>query len=312
MWFVGLIALVGTLLAAASKIAQPPWVCPLLVISAIFLIPLFIFLIFLMQTKFRTQSLDDQYYAEWLKRQEQIINQMESKLNESTKALVNSSASMKDMSQYGIKRIYSNQREALTVLVQDIESETVQLGFVGVSLRGILAEEESNSIRSLIEQKAKIPGFSLRFLFTHPSMASFRERPEGRVCGSIAKEIMESIVTLKSIGVPESSVRFYMAPPTASIIFTSQKMLFVPYSYSASPLDSVSFVVDNINDSPLYMQMRSRHFEVPWRSAIAIPLEEEIEQSHLIERVEVLLNDYLASLRKEKSDKADNNRMNSD
>jgi hypothetical protein len=46
----------------------------LLVIAAIFLIPLFIFLIFLMQTKFRTQSLDDQYYAEWLERQEQMIN----------------------------------------------------------------------------------------------------------------------------------------------------------------------------------------------------------------------------------------------
>jgi len=74
VWFVGLIALVGVLLTAAAKISQPPWVCPLLVIAAIFLIPLFIFLIFLMQTKFRTQSLDDQHYAEWLERQEQMIN----------------------------------------------------------------------------------------------------------------------------------------------------------------------------------------------------------------------------------------------
>jgi hypothetical protein len=39
-------------------------------ISAVFLVPLFVFLIFVMLTKFREQLQDDPYYAEWLKRQD--------------------------------------------------------------------------------------------------------------------------------------------------------------------------------------------------------------------------------------------------
>jgi len=41
---------------------------------------------------------------------------------------------------------YSNPPEALTTLVNDIKTETVEIGFVGVSLRGILVEEGSDSI----------------------------------------------------------------------------------------------------------------------------------------------------------------------
>ncbi len=76
VWFVGLVALVGTLLAGAASIEVPPWLSPTLAITAILIIPVFILLIFLLQTKFRTQFLDDEYYAEWLKRQEKLIDSM--------------------------------------------------------------------------------------------------------------------------------------------------------------------------------------------------------------------------------------------
>lgn len=68
VWFVGLVLLVGTFLAAASNVEQPEWLPALFGITAIVLVPVFIGLIFLMQTKFRQQLQDDPYYSEWLKR----------------------------------------------------------------------------------------------------------------------------------------------------------------------------------------------------------------------------------------------------
>lgn len=70
VWIAGLVLLVGTFLTAAGNIETPPWLSPLFGITAVILVPLFIILIFVMQTKFREQLQDDPYYADWLRRQE--------------------------------------------------------------------------------------------------------------------------------------------------------------------------------------------------------------------------------------------------
>jgi len=304
VWFVGLIALIGTLLAGAAHIEQPPWICPLLVISAICVIPLFIYFIFLLQTSFRAQLLDDEGYAERHKKKEDMINRRETKRNESTNALASRTASMRDMMQYGINRIYPNQLEALHSFMVELEEETSEIGFVGVSLRGVLSEEGPSSMRELIEKKARYPGLSLRFLLTHPSMASFRERQEGKTRGALAQDIVESVAVLRAIGVSASSIRFYIAPPAASVIFTSRTMLFVPYCNAASPVHSVSFLVDNTNESPLYKQMRVMHFDVPWSSSIAIQFNEK-QPEQVTKRVEALLKEYLEDIKEKKSTVAD-------
>jgi hypothetical protein len=66
VWFVTLLLIDSSLLAAAKFIKEPSWIPPLLVISAICLIPLFVGGVFLMQTVFRKELQEDQFYSEWL------------------------------------------------------------------------------------------------------------------------------------------------------------------------------------------------------------------------------------------------------
>ena len=70
VWFIALLLVESAFLTAAAKIPDPSWVCPTLVISAISFVPLFLLGIFLMQTVFRKELQEDQYYSEWLQRHE--------------------------------------------------------------------------------------------------------------------------------------------------------------------------------------------------------------------------------------------------
>jgi len=66
VWFVALLLIDSELLTAATLIKQPTWIPPLLVISAICFVPLFLVGIFLIQTVFRKELQDDLYYSKWL------------------------------------------------------------------------------------------------------------------------------------------------------------------------------------------------------------------------------------------------------
>jgi len=71
VWFVGLLLLETAFLTSATLLKDSSWLPVALVITAIAIIPVFVVTIFILQTKYRTQFLDDPYYAEWLKRQEE-------------------------------------------------------------------------------------------------------------------------------------------------------------------------------------------------------------------------------------------------
>ena len=73
VWFIALSLVDSIFLAAAAKIDVPAWISPTLVISAIVFVPLFLGAVFLMQTVFRKELQEDQYYAEWLKNQEETF-----------------------------------------------------------------------------------------------------------------------------------------------------------------------------------------------------------------------------------------------
>ena len=73
VWFIALLLINSAFLAAAANITSPSWLAPTLVISAIIFVPLFLGGVFLMQTVFRKELQDDQYYSEWLKRQEKTF-----------------------------------------------------------------------------------------------------------------------------------------------------------------------------------------------------------------------------------------------
>lgn len=63
-WLVGLMAIDGMFLGAASQIAG--WQQSLLVVAAVLNVPLFLGAIFLLQTKFRPELQEDSFYAKYL------------------------------------------------------------------------------------------------------------------------------------------------------------------------------------------------------------------------------------------------------
>jgi len=65
-WLVGLIVIDGSFLAAAGMISTPSWIPAALTIAAIINVPLFLVCIFLLQTKFRPEMQEDDYYAKYL------------------------------------------------------------------------------------------------------------------------------------------------------------------------------------------------------------------------------------------------------
>ena len=73
VWMLGLVILDGSFLTSARFLTEPAWLPPLLVISAVAFVPLFLIALFLLQTKFRPQLQEDAYYVEYLEREAEVF-----------------------------------------------------------------------------------------------------------------------------------------------------------------------------------------------------------------------------------------------
>src|ERR1700676_341178 len=69
----GFVFFVVSSLTAARFLTNPGWLPPLLAIAAVSLVPLFLGLLFLLQTKFRPQLQEDVYYSVWLANQTKLF-----------------------------------------------------------------------------------------------------------------------------------------------------------------------------------------------------------------------------------------------
>jgi hypothetical protein len=74
VWFIALPFIEAVLIESAIRIEEPNWLRPVLVIAAVFFALVFIICVFLMQTRFRKELLDDHYYSEWQKRNEKTFS----------------------------------------------------------------------------------------------------------------------------------------------------------------------------------------------------------------------------------------------
>ena len=61
-----MIAIDGSFLVAAANIESPSWASSVLVIAAVLNVPVFIASLFILQTKFRPQIQDDEYFSRYL------------------------------------------------------------------------------------------------------------------------------------------------------------------------------------------------------------------------------------------------------
>lgn len=71
-WLAALIAIEGIFFTSAGLIDHPRWAAGLLVVSGVLAVPVFLGAMFLLQTKFRPQIQDDEYYGEYLKSQQEV------------------------------------------------------------------------------------------------------------------------------------------------------------------------------------------------------------------------------------------------
>jgi hypothetical protein len=65
-WLTGLVLLDGSFLVGATQISAPPWAAGALVVASIVNVPLFVFAMFLLQTKFRPEMQEDSFYSRYL------------------------------------------------------------------------------------------------------------------------------------------------------------------------------------------------------------------------------------------------------
>lgn len=65
-WLAGLVLIDGSFLTAASQITSPTWAGGALVAAAILNVPIFLALLFYMQTRFRPEMQEDSYYYKYL------------------------------------------------------------------------------------------------------------------------------------------------------------------------------------------------------------------------------------------------------
>lgn len=65
-WLAGLILVNGSFLTAASVLLDPPWLRATLVIASVCNVPVFLFCLFLLQTKFRPEMQEDTFYSKYL------------------------------------------------------------------------------------------------------------------------------------------------------------------------------------------------------------------------------------------------------
>lgn len=72
-WLVGLVLVDGSFLGAAATLTEPSWATGALVIASIVNVPLFLFCIFLLQTRYRPEMQEDMYYSKYLDAQTRTI-----------------------------------------------------------------------------------------------------------------------------------------------------------------------------------------------------------------------------------------------
>ncbi len=65
-WMVGLVVTNSSFLIAASQMAEHSWEKGFLVVAAVINVPVFLFALFLLQTRFRAELQEDTYYSEYL------------------------------------------------------------------------------------------------------------------------------------------------------------------------------------------------------------------------------------------------------
>jgi hypothetical protein len=126
VWFAGLVLLVGLLLAGAKTITEPIWLVPVLAISAILIIPIFLYFVFLLQTKYRPQMQEDTFYSKYLDSSTNKIVQVteESKIGSNVSEIQNQIIQLTEANKNylkGIEDLIKNSQSKESINIEDVK-----------------------------------------------------------------------------------------------------------------------------------------------------------------------------------------------
>lgn len=197
--------------------------------------------------------------------------------------LLDNSQTLSELRESGITGIFPNRNKSLGIIKKWLNDNSNEIFiFVGTSFRGLYWEKKGDpeilkKIKDLAEAKPdlvnKTGGYYLRFLFTHPAFAYLRESSEG--CEredsqhfKIREEILESVLKLRSIGIPEHCIKFWKGTPTMFGVQTDHGMLINPYPNKSQSFTSVSIHLEpnkkGHTTPTLYDFYSQLHFKDAW------------------------------------------------
>ncbi|OOG77887.1 hypothetical protein [Algoriphagus sp. A40] len=163
VWFAGLVLLVGLLLTGAKTINEPIWLVPVLAISAILIIPIFLYFVFLLQTKYRPQMQEDTFYSRYLdtSTNKTVILTEESTINSTVIELQNQVIQLTESNKTYLKNIES--------LIKDTKSQdTKKISEIEAYIK------TSNENFTKVEENIKKSQFQIKLNRLLPKFSEYR------------------------------------------------------------------------------------------------------------------------------------------
>ncbi|RBM44133.1 hypothetical protein DLR65_19680 [Vibrio tarriae] len=148
-WLVGLIMVNGSFLSSAVAIGSLAWESSVLIVAAVFNVPMFLGAIFLLQTRFRPELQEDIFYSQYLdKKSNQIVTVKNDEHHEisSLRNEVKRLEQLLQSSTFKEKASWGNWSVALNKLMPDYIEIRKSLRSEGIRLKSIFGDRDDSQI----------------------------------------------------------------------------------------------------------------------------------------------------------------------
>lgn len=268
-WLVGLILINASFLGAAKVISSPDWAAGVLVIASIINVPLFLTLIFFLQTKFRAELQEDTYYSKHLDK----ITGKETDDNSSKESFLNHIQEVQKNNDGNFSSI-NNALDDISGLLSKINSSS----FDSTELENKVAEAQ-NSI-SNIEKKNNLKNTKIAI---NTKLRNYKK---------ISKELVQNGFNLgETFGknTPQELTISYL-PNINKAALNEIYSLLKPYGFNRIDIDTTTF---NSREAEVYIGSYIDEFPEERTSII---IDQEVERLLSDDTVEIEeLNSYVLS-----------------
>lgn len=207
---------------------------------------------------------------------------------------------LKRSGELGLIQIYKSRIEAMPDFIDYIDQEKNEVVIVAVTLSGTIKE-----IPSFFEkvQQGLSKSCEYKFLLTHPDYISFREAQESKKIHELHNKIQERINDLlEKTEIPIENIKLYKAPPSCSLLITSNKMLINPHTNTTESYNTLCLLVNKRQikdtkgkDSDIYSQYYRFHYKNAWDGPLAVRYDDYIAEQNeeVIKELKIIIEDKI-------------------